>query len=200
MNPPLHRWLTNSYLKTHSPFFKNRLRMLYASPETTVTQIVVWLTWLGNRWLDVQHTVSTLKCQTFCCHTKHSLKRYEINSIVFRSPQQQVHELMTKAKTPKILGSLREQTNIVPKSRCRTRWSGTFDMVDRFVSFPFCSWLNLLDTSNWRTYSTTSQASVSSDSQENPKNNWFFSLRPSKTSNQSPLNSKNQISLWRPYA
>ena len=46
----------------------------------------------------------------------------------------QVHDLMTKAKTPKILGAIREETDLKPKTKSVTRWTGAFVMVARFVS------------------------------------------------------------------
>lgn len=48
--------------------------------------------------------------------------------------QHQVHDLMTKAKTSKVIGALRQDTKLVPKTKSVTRWTGSFSMVRRLVS------------------------------------------------------------------
>src|SRR4051794_1319954 len=39
---------------------------------------------------------------------------------------------MTKAKTMKIRGSLREYTDLAPKAKANTRWTGTCIMINRY--------------------------------------------------------------------
>ena len=39
---------------------------------------------------------------------------------------------MTKAKTSKNIGALRESTNLVPKTKSNTRWTASFAMIHRF--------------------------------------------------------------------
>jgi len=43
-----------------------------------------------------------------------------------------VHLLMVKLRNLKLSGSLRKYTQLKPKLRCTTRWSGTFEMVHRY--------------------------------------------------------------------
>lgn len=41
---------------------------------------------------------------------------------------------MTKAKTPKVLGAIRGETKLMPKTRNATRWTSTFVMVERYFA------------------------------------------------------------------
>ena len=72
---------------------------------------------------------------------KNYLKDYEITL-------QKIHELMKKLKTLKKAAYLRRFTTLVPITRNKTRWSSTFDMLERFFDIK-----NFLDRSDDDLYS-----------------------------------------------
>jgi hypothetical protein len=56
-----------------------------------------------------------------------------LNQPQYEADLSMVHNLMKKLETLKEAGRLRKKTDLCPVLRNKTRWSGTFRMVDRYI-------------------------------------------------------------------